>query len=197
MWNLSEIQLNPDNPRTLRTEKIEKLKNSIKDFERMLSIRPIVIDENNTVLGGNARLIALNELGYTQVQDAWIMRVDDLTEEQKKEFIIKDNVGFGDWDWDVLANEWNVEELTAWGLEVPGWGGEESEGEEDESGAGVAKDAKFSVLLHPEQESVIQAALDRIKKTDEYAYAETFGNTDVNGNALYVLAASSQELAHG
>lgn len=185
MWSISEIQLNPSNPRTLREDKIEQLKDSIRSFERMLSLRPIVIDENNMVLGGNARLVALRALGYTELPEEWVLRAEDLTEEQKREFIIKDNVAFGHWDWDVLANEWDAEQLVEWGLDVPGWDDGEAE-----AGDSAQAEAKFSVVLHPEQESVVREALSKIKETDEYAYAETFGNSDVNGNALYVLATS-------
>ena len=87
----------------------------------MLSLRPLVIDENNVVLGGNMRLKALQELGFTEVDEAWVKRSSDLTEDEKKRFIIADNVAFGQWDWDTLANDWDVVDLEAWGLEIPGW----------------------------------------------------------------------------
>jgi hypothetical protein len=79
----------------------------------------MVIDENNVVLGGNMRLRALQELGFTDVEDAWVKRSSDLTEDEKKRFIIADNVAFGEWDWDTLANDWEVVDLEAWGLEIP------------------------------------------------------------------------------
>ncbi len=82
----------------------------------MLELRPIVVDENNIILGGNMRFKALKEAGYTEVS---IVRANDLTNEQKDEFIVKDNVGFGEWDWDSLANEWDAEKLDEWGLDVP------------------------------------------------------------------------------
>ena len=85
----------------------------------MLSLRPMVIDENNVVLGGNMRLRALQELGFTDVEEEWVKRSSDLTEEEKKRFIIADNVAFGEWDWDTLANDWEVVDLEAWGLEIP------------------------------------------------------------------------------
>lgn len=113
---IKKIVANPNNPRIIKDDKFKKLVQSIKDFPKMLELRPIVIDENNVVLGGNMRLRALQELGIKEVP---VLYANDLTEEQKKEFIIKDNVGFGEWDWDVLANEWNEEELTEWGLDVP------------------------------------------------------------------------------
>lgn len=116
---LKDIKPNPNNPRVLRDEKFQKLKQSITEFPKMLSLRPMVIDENNVVLGGNMRLRALQELGFTEVDEAWVKRSGDLTEEEKKRFIIADNVAFGEWDWDTLANDWDVVDLEAWGLEIP------------------------------------------------------------------------------
>ena len=113
---LSEIKPNPKNPRLIKDEKFKKLVKSIKDFPQMLELRPIVVDENNVILGGNMRYKALKEAGYKEVS---IVRANELTEEQKDEFIVKDNVGFGEWDWDSLANEWDVEKLEDWGLDLP------------------------------------------------------------------------------
>ena len=114
---LTEIKPNPDNPRYISKDKFEKLKKSIQDFPEMLKIRPIVI-RNGIALGGNMRLKALQELGHKK---AYVIKAEDLTEEQVREFIIKDNVGFGEWEWDVIANEWNVEQLEDWGLDMPGF----------------------------------------------------------------------------
>jgi len=116
---LKDIKPNPNNPRVLRDDKFKKLKQSITEFPKMLSLRPLVIDENNVVLGGNMRLKALQELGFTEVDEAWVKRSSDLTEDEKKRFIIADNVAFGQWDWDTLANDWEVVDLEAWGLEIP------------------------------------------------------------------------------
>ena len=116
---LKDIKPNPNNPRVLRDDKFQKLKQSITEFPKMLSLRPMVIDENNVVLGGNMRLRALQELGFTDVDDAWVKRSSDLTDDEKKRFIIADNVAFGEWDWDTLANDWDVVDLEAWGLNIP------------------------------------------------------------------------------
>jgi ParB-like chromosome segregation protein Spo0J len=116
---LKDIKPNPNNPRVLRDDKFQKLKQSITEFPKMLALRPMVIDENNVVLGGNMRLRALQELGFTDVEEAWVKRSSDLTEDEKKRFIIADNVAFGEWDWDTLANDWEVVDLEAWGLEIP------------------------------------------------------------------------------
>lgn len=113
---LSEIIPNPNNPRQIKDDKFKKLVESIKNFPEMLSLRPIVVNDNMVVLGGNMRLKACKEAGLKEVP---IIKASELTDEQQKEFIIKDNVGFGEWDWDQLANEWDVEQLTEWGLDVP------------------------------------------------------------------------------
>jgi hypothetical protein len=118
---LKDIKPNPNNPRVLRDDKFQKLKQSITEFPKMLSLRPMVIDENNMVLGGNMRLRALQELGFNDIDEAWVKRSSDLTEEEKKRFIIADNVAFGEWDWDTLANDWEVVDLDAWGLDIPNW----------------------------------------------------------------------------
>lgn len=113
---IETLKTNKDNPRIIKDDKYKKLVKSIKEFPKMLEIRPIVVDENMVVLGGNMRLKACVEAGLKEVP---IIKADELTEEQKKEFIIKDNVGYGEWDWDVLANEWDAELLDEWGLDVP------------------------------------------------------------------------------
>lgn len=112
---ISEVKTNPNNPRLIKDDKFKKLVKSIKEFPQMLELRPIVVDENNVILGGNMRFKACIEVGLKEV---FIVQAKDLTEQQKNEFIVKDNVGFGEWDWDILANEWNAEELLEWGLEV-------------------------------------------------------------------------------
>ena len=110
-----DIIANDTNPRVIKDDKFKKLVQSIKDFPQMLQLRPIVVNDDMVVLGGNMRLRAVQEVGLKEVP---IIKASDLTEEQQKEFIIKDNVGFGEWDWDVLANEWEPELLTEWGLDV-------------------------------------------------------------------------------
>lgn len=118
---LSDIRPNPNNPRIIRDDRFAKLKNSIEQFPKMMHLRPIVVDASGVILGGNMRLRALQDLGYKEIPDAWVKRADDLTEEEKQRFIIADNVGFGEWEWETLANEWDAGDLEAWGLDVPGW----------------------------------------------------------------------------
>ncbi len=113
---ITEVKGNKDNPRIIKDAKFKKLVQSIKDFPEMLKIRPIVVNGEMTVLGGNMRLKACQQAGLKEV---WILKADNLTEDQQKEFIIKDNSGFGEWDWDTLANEWDVDKLEDWGLDVP------------------------------------------------------------------------------
>jgi len=128
---LSEILPNPENPRVLRDEKFAKLKQSIQEFPKMMSLRPIVIDNMGMILGGNMRYRALQDLGFKEIPDNWVKRAEELTAEEKRRFIIADNVGFGEWDWDELSNNWDVEDLEAWGLDVPGFDQEETEAKED------------------------------------------------------------------
>ena len=126
---ITEIKPNPNNPRICKDHKFKQLIKSIQDFPQMLELRPIVIDENNMVLGGNMRLKACLEAGMTDVP---VIHANNLSEEKKKEFIIKDNVAFGEHNWDILANSWNVEELTEWGLDIPNFDVNNLEAEEDD-----------------------------------------------------------------
>ena len=112
---ISKLKPNKDNPRIIKDSKFKKLVQSIKDFPEMLELRPIVVDEDMTILGGNMRYKASIEAGLKEV---YIKIAEGLTEDQKKEFIIKDNVGFGEWEWDILANEWDSVKLNEWGLDV-------------------------------------------------------------------------------
>jgi DNA modification methylase len=128
---ISKVKGNPSNPRIIKNDKFKKLVKSIQEFPEMLKLRPIVVDEDMMVLGGNMRLKASKEAGLSEV---WIDIAEGLTEEQKKEFIVKDNVGFGEWEWDILANEWDSVQLAEWGLDV--W-----ENEDDKiSEAGLIED---------------------------------------------------------
>jgi ParB-like chromosome segregation protein Spo0J len=114
--NIAAVKENPDNPRFIKDAKFKKLVKSIKGFPEMLEKRPIVVDEDMVVLGGNMRLKACKSAGLFEV---WVDIAEGWTEDQKREFIVKDNVGFGEWDWDILANEWDVNLLDEWGLDLP------------------------------------------------------------------------------
>ena len=114
--DIKTVKPNPSNPRHIKDHKFTQLVKSIRHFPEMLQLRPIVVDSDNIVLGGNMRLKACIEAGLQEVP---IIVASELTDEQQKEFIIKDNVGFGEWDWEQLANEWEIEQLSDWGLDLP------------------------------------------------------------------------------
>ena len=136
---LSEIKLNPNNPRLIKDEKFKKLVQSIKDFPEMLEIRPIVVNKDMIILGGNMRYKAAKEAGLKDVP----VKVVDLTEDQQREFLIKDNTSGGEWDWEVLANEWDAEQLDAWGLDIPNFEvNEVLEAEEDDFDATPPEEPK-------------------------------------------------------
>jgi len=113
---ISDIKANPNNPRLIKDDKFAKLVQSIKEFPKMLELRPIVVNDDMIVLGGNMRLKACKEAGMKEIP---VIKASELTEEQQREFIIKDNVGFGEWDWEMITNEWDAEQVAEWGLDVP------------------------------------------------------------------------------
>jgi len=112
---IQEVKLNPNNPRIIKDDKFKKLVQSIKDFPEMLNIRPIVVNSDMVILGGNMRYKACKEAGLKEIP----IIIADLTEDKQREFLIKDNTSGGEWDWEVLANEWDSEQLEAWGLDLP------------------------------------------------------------------------------
>ena len=186
LTKISAIKRNPNNPRILKDDKFAKLTQSIKDFPQMLDIRPIVVNDDMVVLGGNMRLKACKEAGLKEVP---VIKVNDLTEEQQREFIIKDNVGFGEWDWDLLANEWDTDLLDDWGLDLGVDLNSEDFGEDfDLSDGDKEPFQKMAFTLADEQAERVKAILLEIKQTDGYKYTETFGNENSNGNLLYSLA---------
>jgi len=131
--NIKEVKPNPRNPRIIKDDKFNKLVKSIKDFPDMLNKRPLIVftdvDGKYIVLGGNMRLKACKEIGIKEIP---VILADEWTEEQKAEFLIKDNVGFGEWDWDELQADWDAEKLDEWGLDVPDFAVTELEAEEDD-----------------------------------------------------------------
>lgn len=123
MIQLNTIVENPDNPRQITKVRLEELMDSIEGFPKMMSIRPMVIitkDGKTMPLGGNMRLKAMKALGYTEIPDDWVKDANELTEQERKRFIIVDNENFGTWDDDLLANNWNIDDLSNWGLHIPG-----------------------------------------------------------------------------
>jgi len=147
---ISKVKGNPSNPRIIKNDKFKKLVKSIKEFPEMLKLRPIVVDEDMMVLGGNMRLKASKEAGLSEV---WIDIAEGLTEEQKKEFIVKDNVGFGEWEWDMLANEWDSIELAEWGLDV--WENEDDKqtnGDLNDISDNITEEYRVEIELTSEKE---------------------------------------------
>lgn len=172
--NINEIKPNPNNPRIIKDDKFKKLVKSIQDFPQMLELRPIVIDENNIVLGGNMRLKACIEAG---LKDVPVKQAKDLTEEQKKEFIVKDNVGYGEWDWDDLANNWDEELLTEWGLDIPnfdvnGFADQNKELSLDDVSDSMTINLKFT----EEEYYIVKEQLLKIAATPEQAIWKLLGN---------------------
>jgi hypothetical protein len=120
MIKLSSLRPNSNNPRTIKSDRFKQLVKSIKDFPKMMALRPMVVDESGMVLGGNQRFRALQELGYKEVPDEWVKRADELTPDEIRRFIVQDNESFGETNWEMLANEYDEAELMDWGIEVPG-----------------------------------------------------------------------------
>jgi ParB-like chromosome segregation protein Spo0J len=145
--NIAAIKPNEENPRFITDAKFKKLVKSIKDFPEMLEARPLVIDEDNIVLGGNMRLKALKAAGVFEIP---VKRVIGWTEQQKKEFIIKDNIGYGEWDWDILANEWELDILEDWGLDINAL-----EQKIDDMQEGESLDIPKSLQVLPKKEYII------------------------------------------
>ena len=180
-----DIHANENNPRILKDDKFKKLVKSIKDFPEMLEIRPIVVNNEMMVLGGNMRLRAIQEIGLKEVP---IIKAENLTAEQQREFLIKDNVGFGEWDWDALANDWDYKELVDWALDVPKMLDPEQFGEDFSLADGDKSPfQQMAFTLADEQATQIKNAIADIKLTEEYKYMETLGNENSNGNALYLI----------
>ena len=117
MKKLNQFKVNPKNPQ--KFDDLSKLKASVKDFPKMFKYRPMIHDTDGTMLGGNKRLICLQELGFKEIPDEWAVCASDLTEEEKQRFIIADNVGFGEWDTEILEEFWDTDDLTDWGVDLP------------------------------------------------------------------------------
>ena len=183
---ISDVKLNPNNPRLIKDDNFKKLVQSIKDFPEMLDIRPIVVNSDMVILGGNMRFKACKEAGLKEVP---IIVADNLNEQQQRDFLIKDNVSGGEWDFEMLSNEWDVEKLEDWGLEVGGF-----DLDSDELGTDFtlpdgdkAPFQQMTFTLADEQAEQIKNAISDIKETEEYKYVETMGNENSNGNALYLI----------
>ena len=159
--NIKKLKPNPANPRTIKDDKFHKLVQSVKAFPEMLKLRPIVVNDKMEVLGGNMRLRACIEAGMSEVS---IIRASELTEDQQREFIIKDNVGFGEWDMDALANEWDAEELKEWGVDYDIESGPIPDKEEKK--IKPYKKSHILISFPPEKFSELQTILSELEKLE-------------------------------
>lgn len=193
---LNEIKPNKANPRVIKDDKFKKLVRSLQSFPEMMQKRPIVVDSDMTILGGNMRYKALVEIyGKSgEIPDEWVTTADGWTDEQKREFIIKDNASFGEWDVEMLQEAWNVDEVNEWGVDVPEW---------DDPSEGVSPDdfgdnfelpkgdkapfQQMAFTLADGQAELIKQAIEEVKGLEEFKFIETMGNTNTNGNALYLI----------
>lgn len=172
--NINLIKINPNNPRICKDHKFKQLVKSIQDFPQMLELRPIIIDENNVVLGGNMRLKACIEAG---LKDVPVKQAKDLTEDQKKEFIVKDNVGYGEWDWDDLANNWDAQELTDWGLDIPNFdAGSFADQNKELSLDDVTDSMTINLKFTEDEYYIVKDQLLKIAPTPEQAIWKLLGN---------------------
>jgi hypothetical protein len=172
--NISELTVNPNNPRVIKDEKFEKLVQSVKDFPDMLKLRPIIVDENNVILGGNMRFKACKAAKLKQVH---VMKASELTEAQKREFIIKDNVSGGEWDWAMLQNEWDTEQLDAWGLDVPSFETQDYSDKNEEIDIDNLDSEMIIKLKYTEEEyQLVREQLSKIASTPEQAVWKLLGN---------------------
>ena len=159
--SIDSIKPNPNNPRKVDKTKFKQLVKSIQEFPDMLHLRPLVVNEDMVIIGGNMRLKACKELGFKEIP----VIISNLDEQKQKEFIIKDNISFGIWDWDLLANEWEVEELIEWGLDLP-----LDFADEEEDSKPIDKMTKNITLKYSiEEADRIEAELYRIASTLEQA----------------------------
>lgn len=207
---IDKIKPNTNNPRIIKDHKFKQLVRSIKDFPEMLEKRPIVVDEDMIVLGGNMRLKACNEAGLKKID---VIIAEGWSEKQKKEFIIKDNVGYGEWDWDVLANEWDINSLNNWDIDLPPMFDDEDPytkkidapkyeaGEDKPNLKDLVDDTKTKELIKNintssaskyEKEFLIKAAqrhivFDYSKIADYYAHSEKDVQELMENNALIII----------
>ncbi len=186
---LKDIKLLDRNPRTIRDDDFKKLVQSIEANPDYFEARPLILSDRTgelVIIAGNQRYRAAKELKLKEVPT---FLIKDLTEEREKEIIIRDNVSNGQWDWEVLANEWDNEELESWGLDLVGFDANAEDFGEDFSLKDGDKEPfqQMTFTLADEQAEQIKNAIADIKLTDEYKYAETMGNENSNGNALYLI----------
>lgn len=176
----TDIKLNPENPRIIKDDKFKKLVESLKSFPEMANVRPVVVNKEHVILGGNMRFRAMQAAGWDKIP----VEIVDWSEEKQREFVIKDNVNVGEWDWDVLANEWDFEQLGDWGLDAPVY---------EEPAIDLKTDdpefVQITFTLHNSQKQIVD---DAIAKAKNYVTGDE-PNNNSNGNALYYVATNYLE----
>jgi ParB-like chromosome segregation protein Spo0J len=145
LYKIKDVKLNPSNPRIIKDDKFAKLVESLKEFPEMATIRPIVCNTDMVILGGNMRFKAMQAAGWKEVP----VQVVDWPEDKQAEFVIKDNVSGGEWDWDMLANQWDAEKLNDWGLDVPKF--EEIESEQDDLSDSIKESYRIEIICKDEE----------------------------------------------
>lgn len=174
---LSNLKANPKNPRLIKDDKFNKIVKSIKDFPEMLEKRPIIVvtdtDGKMYPLGGNMRLKALQQLKYKDIPDSWIMNADDWTIQQRNEFLIKDNVGYGEWDWDILTNEWDAEQLEDWGLDLDFNNEIQEKGKIVKENLEPYKKTHILISFSPEKMLEIQDYIQKITEIEGVEYEQS------------------------
>ena len=185
----NKLKFNPNNPRKCSKDKLEKLMRSIESFPEMMKLRPIVYDpETMYVLGGNQRLAAIRKLGMKDIPDEWAIAATDLTPEQQKEFVLRDNVQFGDWDFEMLSAEFGEFDLGEMGMDMPQVISPDDYGTDFKlDDADKQPFQQMTFTLADSQAVTIKAAIDAMKGSGDYADIETYGNENSNGNALYEI----------
>ena len=176
---VSQLKANPTNPRIIKDDKFKKLVESLLGFPEMMEKRPMVcvtdVDGKMVPLGGNMRLRAIQELGMKDIPDTWVTLADDWTEEKRKEFTIKDNASFGEWDWDALANEWDVDLLSDWGVDVPSFH-DYSDRNEEVDVNDFADEMIIKLKYNKDEYTKVRDQLSKIAATPEQAVWKLLGN---------------------
>ena len=170
---LSDIKLNPNNPRLIKDDKFKKLVQSIIDFPEMLKIRPIVVHEDKIILGGNMRFKACKELKHKEVS---IIKLSGLSAEKQREFLIKDNVSGGEWDWNLLANEWDEIELKEWGLDLPIFDSDYSDKNKEIDIDSLDNEMIIKLKYIEDEYNLVREQLSKIASTPEQAIWKLLGN---------------------
>jgi hypothetical protein len=170
---VDKVKSNPKNPRLIKDDKFKKLVKSIKEFPEMETVRPIVVNKDMVILGGNMRYKAMIECGYKEVN----VEVVDWSEQKQNEFIIKDNVGFGEWEWEMVANEWDEIELKDWGLDLPVFNNGDYSEKNKELDINDIEDLMVINLKYTEDEyHIVKDALLKLAATPEQAIWKLLGN---------------------